>query len=59
LTPTELRVAELVAQGRSNPEIAAELCMSRRTAQAHVSHILSKLTLRSRIEIIRVVAGLG
>jgi DNA-binding CsgD family transcriptional regulator len=57
LTPTELRVAELVAQGRSNPDIAAELYMSRRTAQAHVSHILSKLNLRSRMEIMQAVAG--
>ncbi len=57
LTPTELRVAELVGQGRSNPDIAAELYMSRRTAQAHVSHILGKLNLRSRSEIMQAVAG--
>jgi DNA-binding CsgD family transcriptional regulator len=56
LTPTELRVAELVAQGRSNPDIGAELYISRRTAQAHVSHILAKLNLRSRMEIIKAVA---
>lgn len=56
LTPAESRVAELVAQGRSNPDIAAELYMSRRTAQAHVSHILAKLNLRSRMEIMRFVA---
>jgi DNA-binding CsgD family transcriptional regulator len=56
LTPTEQRVAELVSQGRSNPDIAAELFMSRRTAQTHVSHILGKLELRSRLEIMRVAA---
>jgi len=56
LTPTEVRVAELVAKGRSNPDIAAELYMSRRTAQAHVSHILGKLGLRSRMELMKVVA---
>jgi DNA-binding NarL/FixJ family response regulator len=49
-------VAELVAKGRSNPDIAAELYMSRRTAQAHVSHILGKLGLRSRMELMRAVA---
>jgi DNA-binding CsgD family transcriptional regulator len=56
LTPTELRIAELVAQGRSNPDIAAELYMSRRTAQAHVSHILAKLNLRSRMEVMKIAA---
>jgi DNA-binding CsgD family transcriptional regulator len=56
LTPTEVRVAELVAKGRSNPDIAAELYMSRRTAQAHVSHILGKLGLRSRMELMKAVA---
>jgi DNA-binding NarL/FixJ family response regulator len=53
LTPTELRVAELVSFGRSNPDIADELFLSRRTVQTHVSHILSKLKLRSRVDIIR------
>src|SRR6266511_2546893 len=57
LTPTERRVAELVAQGLSNPDIAAELFLSRNTVQTHVSHILAKLELRSRIELIRSFAG--
>jgi DNA-binding CsgD family transcriptional regulator len=48
LTPTERTVADLVAQGRSNPEIAAELFLSRSTVQTHVSHILGKLGLHSR-----------
>jgi DNA-binding CsgD family transcriptional regulator len=55
LTPSELRIAELVGQGRSNPDIAAELFLSRRTVQTHVSSILSKLQLRSRIDVIRLV----
>jgi DNA-binding CsgD family transcriptional regulator len=53
LTPTERRIAELVSYGRSNPDIAEELFLSRRTVQTHVSHILAKLKLRSRGEIIR------
>jgi DNA-binding CsgD family transcriptional regulator len=53
LTPTERRIAELVSYGRSNPDIADELFLSRRTVQTHVSHILAKLKLRSRGEIIR------
>ncbi|MCX5609066.1 helix-turn-helix transcriptional regulator [Streptomyces sp. NBC_01546] len=48
LTPAELKVALLVAQGRSNPEIASALFLSRRTVQTHVSHILAKLQVRSR-----------
>jgi signal transduction histidine kinase len=57
LTGTEIRVAELVAEGRSNPDIAAVLLLSRRTAQAHVSRILAKLGAASRVEIARVVIG--
>lgn len=51
LTPTERRVAELVAQGLSNPDIAARLLLSRRTVETHVSHILAKLKVRSRREV--------
>ena len=51
LTPNEVRVAHLVATGKSNPDIAAELCVSRSTVQTHVSHILAKLGCRSRIDL--------
>lgn len=53
LTPTETKIAQLVAEGRSNPDIAAELFLSRNTVQTHVSHILAKLGARSRGEIVR------
>jgi DNA-binding CsgD family transcriptional regulator len=53
LTPTETKIAHLIARGQSNPDIAAELLMSRNTVQTHVSHILAKLGARSRIEIVR------
>ena len=53
LTPTEVRVAALVAQGRSNPDIAAEMLLSRRTVQTHVSNILAKLGYGSRIDVAR------
>jgi DNA-binding CsgD family transcriptional regulator len=52
LTPTELKIAYLVAEGRSNPDVAATLFLSRNTVQTHVSHILAKLGARSRAEII-------
>jgi DNA-binding NarL/FixJ family response regulator len=51
LTETELRVAELVRQGMSNPDIAERLSLSRRTVETHVSHILAKLGAGSRREI--------
>jgi len=51
LTPAERQVADLVHQGLTNPEIAARLFVSPRTVQSHVSHILAKLDLRSRVEI--------
>lgn len=54
LTPTERRVAELVRTGRTNPEIAARLYVSPRTVQTHVSHILAKLGVRSRVEVARI-----
>ncbi|WP_432993559.1 ATP-binding protein [Dactylosporangium sp. CA-233914] len=51
LTKRELQVAALVASGKSNREIAASLVISRRTAEGHVEHILTKLgfTCRSQI----------
>ena len=48
LTRRELEVADLVAQGLSNPEIAARLVISVRTAQGHVENILRKLGFNSR-----------
>jgi DNA-binding CsgD family transcriptional regulator len=57
LTPTEAKVASLVGQGLSNPDIAARLFLSRNTVQTHVSHILAKLGASSRIEIIRLAAA--
>ncbi|MFB9967584.1 helix-turn-helix transcriptional regulator [Sinosporangium siamense] len=50
LTPRELEVLRLVAQGRSNRDIAGELFISAKTVSVHVSNILSKLTVSSRGE---------
>ncbi|GAA2747291.1 ATP-binding protein [Kitasatospora cinereorecta] len=51
LTPRERQVAELLAEGLSNKEIAARLVVSTRTAETHVDHILSKLGLTSRAQV--------
>jgi DNA-binding CsgD family transcriptional regulator/tetratricopeptide (TPR) repeat protein len=56
LTPTETKIAALVEGGLSNPEIAARLLLSRRTVATHVSHILKKLDVHSRIDIAREAA---
>ena len=52
LTPREREVAELVGQGLTNREIAARLYLSERTAQNHVQHILTKLDLSNRSQIV-------
>ena len=51
LTRRERDVAELVAKGMTNREIAAHLYLSERTAQNHVQHILTKLALSNRSQI--------
>ena len=53
LTPTEATIAGLVVEGLSNPQIAARLFLSPRTVATHVSHILTKLGVHSRIDIAR------
>ena len=49
LTAAERRVALLVGEGLSGPQIAVRLGVSPRTVQTHVSHALAKLGLRSRV----------
>jgi DNA-binding NarL/FixJ family response regulator len=44
-------VAALVAQGRTNREVAAELVLSEKTVESHLSHVYRKLGLRSRSEL--------
>ena len=52
LTDREQQVLRLLSAGLSNPEIAQRLHVSRKTAAHHVSHILTKLNLRNRAEIV-------
>ncbi len=53
LTAGEQRVARLVAEGLPNREIAERLVLSVRTVESHVSRILAKLGMRSRVDIVR------
>ncbi|HEU0245852.1 MAG TPA: LuxR C-terminal-related transcriptional regulator [Gaiellaceae bacterium] len=56
LTPTERRVAELVAEGRSNKEVAAELFVTPKTVDVNLSRIYTKLGVHSRTELARQLA---
>ncbi|MEZ4769838.1 MAG: response regulator transcription factor [Caldilineales bacterium] len=59
LTAREMEVLALLVQGKSNPEIAKALVVSRATAKAHVSNILSKLEVSNRSEAVAVALQHG
>ena len=51
LTERELEVVALVAQGRSNREIADEFVISEKTVKTHIGHVLAKLGLKDRTQL--------
>ncbi|MDR7300494.1 ATP-binding protein [Haloactinomyces albus] len=57
LTRREREIADLVAQGRTNKEIAEKLVIAQRTVEGHVQHILTKLDFTSRAQIAGWIAG--
>jgi DNA-binding CsgD family transcriptional regulator len=57
LTAAERRVAALVAEGRTNREVAAALFLGERTVETHLSHVYAKLGVRSRAELARTFRG--
>jgi DNA-binding CsgD family transcriptional regulator len=59
LSPRELEVAELVAAGATNPEIAERLFLSRKTVERHVSNALAKVGARNRIELAAILRDSG
>jgi DNA-binding CsgD family transcriptional regulator len=59
LTPQELQVALMVAQGATNREAGAALFLSPKTIEAHLSRVYRKLNVRSRTELASLLAGEG
>jgi DNA-binding CsgD family transcriptional regulator len=57
LTPAEVRVALLLAQGKSNAEIAAALSVSPHTSKRHTEHVLLKLNAPSRAGVASIIIG--
>ena len=57
LTPTERRVAELVAQGLTNRQAAERLVVSRRTVDNHLYRIFAKLGVSNRVELAVQITG--
>ncbi|WP_410672935.1 helix-turn-helix transcriptional regulator [Amycolatopsis sp. cmx-4-68] len=56
LTPTELAVVKLAAEGCTNPEIGARLFMSRGTVKTHLAHVYAKLGIANRTELATLAA---
>ena len=56
LTPTELDVVRLVSEGLSNNDVATRLFVSPRTVQTHLTHVYTKLSLTSRVQLVQEAA---
>jgi DNA-binding CsgD family transcriptional regulator len=56
LTPQELQIAGFVIEGASNRDVAAQLFVSRRTVEHHLSKVFAKLGISSRVELARALA---
>jgi DNA-binding NarL/FixJ family response regulator len=59
LTPRELEVLRLLVEGRSNRQIAEQLFISGKTASVHVTNLLAKLGVHSRLEAAALARRLG
>ena len=59
LTPRELSALQLMADGKANKEIAADLGISERTVKTHLGHLFEKLGVTSRTEAVKVATRRG
>lgn len=56
LTAQQLQIARIVADGATNREVAAQLYLSPRTVEHHLRNIFTKLDIRSRVELVRLLS---
>lgn len=59
ITPREKEILRLVAQGRTNAEIARELFISVKTVQAHRANLMQKLGIHDRVELVKYALKIG
>lgn len=59
LTPTEVKVLSLIAQGHSSKEAAEKLVVSKRTVDFHLANIYDKLQVNNRVQALRMANRLG
>jgi DNA-binding NarL/FixJ family response regulator len=59
LTEREIEVLKMIARGASNKEIAQETFLSQGTVKAHISHIMSKLRVERRTDLVRIALSKG
>jgi DNA-binding CsgD family transcriptional regulator len=59
LTPTEVDVVRLAAQGLTNPEIADKLFIARTTVKTHLAHVFAKLGVSTRSELAHLAPDRG
>ena len=59
LSKAERRVVELLCRGLTNPQIADELYLSRRTIQSHLYNVFKKVGVRSRTELVALAVRAG
>ncbi|HRE01373.1 MAG TPA: helix-turn-helix transcriptional regulator, partial [Ilumatobacteraceae bacterium] len=57
LTPTEREVVEAIADGLTNPQVAARLLMGRETVKSHVSSVYTKLAVTNRVQLVALVVA--
>lgn len=59
MTPTEVRVLSLIAQGHSSQEAADKMVVSKRTVDFHLANVYQKLQVRNRVMALRTASRLG
>ena len=59
MTASERRVAEMAAEGLSNPEIAQTLYVTRKTVETHLGHVYRKLGISGRVRLARAMERAG